>query len=275
MKKVHVISHSHWDREWYMPFQKHRVKLVDFMDSLIDTLESNANFKYFHLDGQTIALDDYLEIKPYMFNRIEKLVKEDRLHIGPWYVLQDEYLISAEANVRNILLGIRFARRFGNPVKIGYFPDSFGNISQAPQILRGFGIDNAVFGRGITPIAFDNQKVEEASEHEYNSEVIWESPDGSKVLGILMANWYSNGNEIPENKDVAVEFIKDRVEKADKYATTSKILLMNGCDHQPVQTNVGDIIESIKGKTEYEVVHSNLVQYIDEVKEEVKDLKTV
>ncbi|MPQ42307.1 alpha-mannosidase, partial [Clostridium tarantellae] len=275
MKKVHVISHSHWDREWYMPFQKHRVKLVDFMDSLIDTLESNVNFKYFHLDGQTIALDDYLEIKPYMFNRIEKLVKEDRLHIGPWYVLQDEYLISAEANVRNMLLGIRFARRFGNPVKIGYFPDSFGNISQAPQILRGFGIDNAVFGRGITPIAFDNQKVEEAGEHEYYSEVIWESPDGSKVLGILMANWYSNGNEIPENNEEAIEFIKDRVEKADKYATTSKILLMNGCDHQPVQTNVGDIIQNIEGKTDYEVVHSNLVQYIDEVKEEVKDLKKV
>ena len=78
MKKVHVVSHSHWDREWYIPFQKHRVKLVDFMDSLIDTLENNEHFKYFHLDGQTIALDDYLEIKPYMFHRLKKLIEEGR-----------------------------------------------------------------------------------------------------------------------------------------------------------------------------------------------------
>lgn len=91
-------------------------------------------------------------------------------------------------------------QKIWKPSKIGYFPDSFGNISQAPQILRGFGIDNAVFGRGITPIAFDNQKVEEAGENEYNSEVLWKSPDGSEVLGILMANWYSNGNEIPADK---------------------------------------------------------------------------
>lgn len=275
MKKVHVVSHSHWDREWYIPFQKHRVKLVDFMDSLIDTLENNEHFKFFHLDGQTIALDDYLEVKPYMFDRLKKLIEEGRLHVGPWYVLQDEYLISAEANVRNMLLGMRFAKRFGEPVKIGYFPDSFGNISQAPQILRGFGIDNAVFGRGITPIAFDNQKVEEAGENEYHSEVLWKSPDGSEVLGILMANWYSNGNEIPEDKKEAVEFLNDRVNKADMYATTNQILLMNGCDHQPVQTNVGDIIDNVKEDVDFELVHSNLVEYIADVKEEVKDLKEV
>ncbi|MDZ4992859.1 alpha-mannosidase [Clostridium perfringens] len=275
MKKVHVVSHSHWDREWYIPFQKHRVKLVDFMDSLIDTLENNEHFKYFHLDGQTIALDDYLEVKPYMFDRLKKLIEEGRLHVGPWYVLQDEYLISAEANVRNMLLGMRFAKRFGDPVKIGYFPDSFGNISQAPQILRGFGIDNAVFGRGITPIAFDNQKVEEAGENEYHSEVLWKSPDGSEVLGILMANWYSNGNEIPADKKEAVEFLNDRVNKADMYATTNQILLMNGCDHQPVQTNVGDIIDNVKEDVDFELVHSNLVDYISDVKEEVKDLKEV
>lgn len=273
MKKVHVVSHSHWDREWYMPFQKHRIKLVDFMDTLIDTLENNPNFKYFHLDGQTIALDDYLEIKPIMFNRIKSLVTDGKLHIGPWYVLQDEYLISAEANVRNMLLGLRFAKKFGEPVRIGYFPDSFGNISQAPQILKGFNIDNAVFGRGINPIAFNNKMVE--FENASNSEVIWESPDGSQVLGILMANWYSNGNEIPEDKENAILSLNKRIENAESFATTSRILLMNGCDHQPVQTTIGDIIEEVQDHVDYEIVHSNLVDYINEVKEEVSNLEVV
>ena len=163
MKKIlHVIPHSHWDREWYLPFDKHRVYLVELFDTLIDVMEKDPDYTYYHMDGQYVVIDDYLEIKPHMRDRLMKLIRDGRIHVGPWYVLQDEYLTSGEANVRNMLYGLRLCRSIGAaPVETGYFPDSFGNISQAPQIVRGFGLDNAVLGRGINDVGSDNQIIKQ------------------------------------------------------------------------------------------------------------------
>ena len=102
---VHIISHSHWDREWYMAFEQHRMKLVDLIDQSMDLFEKDASYKSFHLDGQTIVMDDYLEIKPQNRERLKKHVREGRFSAGPWYILQDEFLTSGEANVRNLLVG--------------------------------------------------------------------------------------------------------------------------------------------------------------------------
>ena len=133
-KELHIIPHTHWDREWYMSFEEHRYRLVDLIDTLIDTMEQNPDFRYFHLDGQTILLDDYLEIKPYKKERLLRLIREGRIQAGPFYILQDEFLTSGEANVRNILYGLKSCRAYGfEPVKVGYFPDTFGNISQIPR----------------------------------------------------------------------------------------------------------------------------------------------
>ena len=186
---VHVISHVHWDREWYLPFQKHRMRLVELIDKLLYTIDNDESFKSFHLDGQFIVLEDYLDIKPEMEDKIKEYIEKGRIIVGPWYVLQDEYLTSSEANIRNMLLGFKLGEKYGSIAKVGYFPDSFGNISQVPQILKGFGIDCAVFGRGIAPVGFNNKVLD--SSNQYHSEVLWESPDGSKVLGIFMANWYN------------------------------------------------------------------------------------
>ena len=160
-KQLHIISHSHWDREWYMGFEQHRARLVELMDALIDKMESDEEYRYFHLDGHVLAIEDYLEIRPEKRSRLEKLIRDGRIQVGPWYVLQDEFLTSGEANVRNMLEGLRYCEENGyEPVMSGYFPDAFGNISQAPQILRGFGIDNAVFGRGMGVIFEDNKPAE-------------------------------------------------------------------------------------------------------------------
>ncbi|MDF2715099.1 MAG: alpha-mannosidase, partial [Paenibacillus sp.] len=102
MKTAHVISHTHWDREWYLPFETHRHLLVKLMDTLLDTLERDPEFRSFHLDGQTIILDDYLAIRPDRKERLSHYIREGRIAIGPWYVLQDEFLTSSEANVRNL-----------------------------------------------------------------------------------------------------------------------------------------------------------------------------
>ena len=146
-KQLCIVSHSHWDREWYLSHAEHNYRLVRFMDRLLDVLQKDEGFRTFHLDGQILILEDYLAVRPQRRALVCRLIAEGRIKIGPVYILQDEYLISGEANVRNILVGLKECEAFGTPSKTGYFPDAFGNIGQMPQILRGFGLDNAFFGR--------------------------------------------------------------------------------------------------------------------------------
>jgi alpha-mannosidase len=270
---IHVISHTHWDREWYMPFEKHRKRLVLLMDALLDLMDKDPDFKHFHTDGQLIAIEDYLEIRPHQRERIEKAVADGRLSLGPWYVLQDEFLTSGEANVRNMMLGLKIANKYGKPIKIGYLPDSFGNISQMPQILKGFGIDNAVFGRGINRWQ-DPYDQDEPESKGYKSELIWRSPDGSDVLGIFMANWYSNAMTIPTNPDDVLQYVNGVRQACMRYATTTHLLFMNGCDHTPSQPDVSKAIKLANEQLQDAVmVHSNFTDYIAKVKEEIHDLQ--
>ena len=179
--KAHVVSHTHWDREWYNTFQQFRMRLVDLTDSLIELMENNPDFKYFTFDGQTIVLEDYLQIRPENEQRLRKLTQAGRIIVGPWYNQPDEFLVGGESMIRNLLLGKKQSEDFGSYLASGYVPDCFGHISQFPQIVRGFGIDNAVLFRGI-------------STDQVASEFIWRSPDGSEVLTVKMPdnNAYSN-----------------------------------------------------------------------------------
>ena len=142
--EIHLISHTHWDREWYRTFQQFRMKLVELVDSLLEILETDPDFKHFNFDGQTIVLEDYLEIKPQNEERLKKQIQDGRIAVGPWYILFDEFLVSVEATVRNLILGHRIAKEFRKMMNVDYIPDPFGHISQMPQILRGFGIDNII-----------------------------------------------------------------------------------------------------------------------------------
>ena len=270
-KTLHIIPHSHWDREWYMPFEKHRARLVDLFDDLITTMEQNEDYTYYHMDGQYVAIEDYLEIRPYMKDRLQKLIRDGRIKIGPWYVLQDEYLTSGEANVRNMLYGIRLCRELGaEPVQCGYFPDAFGNVSQAPQIVSGFGFDNAVFGRGVNDIMFiddANSGKEMKREGITTSELIWRAPDGSEVIGVLMANWYCNAMELPKDPDKLKTRIKQISAGADRLALTPHLLGMNGCDHQPVQTDLHEVIKLGNViQSDIELKQSNFDDYISAIR---------
>ena len=115
---VHIISHSHWDREWYLPFESHRMQLVELFDNLFDLFENDPEFKSFHLDGQTIVLDDYLEIRPENRDKVQRYIDEGKLKIGPFYILQDDYLISSEANVRNTLIGQAECEKWANQPRL-------------------------------------------------------------------------------------------------------------------------------------------------------------
>ncbi|MEW9502197.1 alpha-mannosidase [Jeotgalibacillus marinus] len=265
-RKAHIISHSHWDREWYLPFEKHRFYLVKLMDKVLDMFASNTGFNSFHLDGQTILLEDYLAIRPHRKEELKKYIKESRIHIGPWYVLQDAFLTSSEANIRNLLYGLQDAKEYGQVSKIGYFPDTFGIYGQAPQLLKQAGINAATFGRGVKPTGFNNTVSDAVNFESPFSELKWESPDGSSVLGILFANWYSNGNEIPTEPSEAEAFWQQKLKDAEKYASTNHLLFMNGCDHQPVQVDIPEALQMANELyPDVEFVHSNFDEYVQEL----------
>lgn len=274
---VHIISHTHWDREWYIPYEKHHMLLIDVMDQLIETLEKDPAYKSFHLDGQTIILDDYLQVRPQMRDRIKQLIDDGRLYIGPWYILQDEFLTSSEANIRNLQYGLKDAEVWGGLSKLGYFPDSFGNMGQAPQILKQAGIEHAVFGRGVKPTGFNNTVIESDHFESPYSEMRWSAPDGSSVYGILFANWYCNGNEVPVKKEEAKVYWDQKLTDLKKYAASPHMLMMNGCDHQPIQKDLSSAIETAKELyPDVTFTHSNFNDYVQALTETLpEDLKEV
>lgn len=169
--QCHFVSNTHWDREWRYSMQRTRYMLVYMLDMLLDIFEKEPGFKSFHMDSQTVPIQDYLEVYPEKRELIEKHVRAGRLQIGPWFCLPDEYYVGGEALIRNLLLGHKIARRFGKVSKTGYSPFSWGQISQMPQIYQGFGIDVISFYRGI-----------DASVAPH-SEYIWEGPDGTRIIG--------------------------------------------------------------------------------------------
>lgn len=267
-KKVHIISHSHWDREWYMSYEQHHMRLVELLDDLLELFETDPDFDSLHLDGQTIILDDYLEVRPDKKEAIEQAIKAGKLKIGPFYILQDDFLISSEANVRNMLIGMKESKKWGTPVMLGYFPDTFGNMGQTPQMMKQAGLSAAAFGRGVKPVGFNNEVLSNENYSSQYSEMWWEGPDKSQIFGLLFANWYSNGNEIPTEKEEALVFWKQKLKDVEAFASTNHLLMMNGVDHQPVQKDVTKALRLANELfPEYEFVHSNFTAYIQAVQE--------
>lgn len=238
---VHVTPHSHWDREWYLPFEQHRARLVKLLDDVLELL-GTQDYTVYHLDGQMIAVEDYLEIRPQNRARLEEMVRRGRLQVGPWYVLQDTYLTGSESNVRNLLQGMAMARSLGGVSRIGYLPDAFGNAGQLPQLLVQAGMIAAAFGRGVSPQGAENPGDPEGHRPRH-SEFFWQSPDGSRILSLYFANWYNNGMEIPADEETARAWWEEHLSGARRCAATNHLLLMNGCDHQPVQK---DLPEALK-----------------------------
>lgn len=170
LKRICYLNGTHWDREWYKPFQGFRYMLMGVIDEVIDTLERQKDFTVYVLDGQTAVLDDYCEIAPENRERLVRLIRAGRIAVGPWYTMPDEFLVSGESLIRNLLLGHAKARAYGakEAMKYGYVCDIFGHIAQLPQILQGFGIQGALMQRGCNQ---DNTP----------PHFIWEAPDGSRV----------------------------------------------------------------------------------------------
>jgi mannosylglycerate hydrolase len=260
MRNIHVISHTHWDREWYLPFQLFRLKLVHLVDGVLDILEKDREFKYYMLDGQTIVLDDYLHMRPENETVLRECVRKGRILIGPWHVLPDMFLVSPEAHIRNLLQGDRTARRFGPKMMIGYIPDPFGHIGQIPQILRGFGIEVASLWRGV---------------HDGPAEFWWQAPDGSRVLMAYLRDGYGNGADLPaDNLERFASMISEKADTLAAISATSDLLIMYGTDHmEPPRKTSEAIAYADEMLRNTHVVHSTLPQYVAAIQASIKKQK--
>ena len=195
-----LVSETHWDREWYLSFQEFRKWLVKLIDDLLDNLPKHPEFKSFMLDGQTIVLEDYLEIRPERKADLQKFIQQQRIYIGPFYVLADEFLESGEGMIRNLLLGHKISEQYGvKPMKVGYVPDTFGHIWQLPQILDGFSIHSMYYFRGYPPV-FGNHEEIKGKNDTTPLEHYYMSPDGTKALTLHHITGYGNAANICEGK---------------------------------------------------------------------------
>jgi alpha-mannosidase len=232
-----VVPHTHWDREWYLPFERFRLRLGEIVDGVLDVLERDPAFPTFTLDGQAIVLEDYVDVRPGEEGRLRALLAAGRLEAGPWYVLPDELLVGGESLVRNLLLGRRVCRRFGvEPSTAGYEPDSFGHTAQLPQLLAGFGLGPFIFSRGL------GDELDEVG-------VIFRWRAGpAEVVAFQQLPHYDNFAWLESAGDAAakVERIVERFGALLERAGCDTVLLSNGSDHLPVEPRLPDLCAELE-----------------------------
>ncbi|MFX1548982.1 MAG: alpha-mannosidase [Promethearchaeota archaeon] len=269
--RIIIVPHTHWDREWYITFQEFRARLVVMMDKLLNIFKTDPDYKKFTLDGQVVPLEDYLEVRPEKEEELKSYVKQGRLSIGPMYVLPDEFLVSGESLIRNLLIGHQISLQFGGIMKAGYIPDPFGHIAQMPQILKGFEIPSILFERG-----FGN----EFEEKNLNMEFIWNAPEKSaSVLAIHLIFGYGSLSRLNTKKyngiyKKAFTKIESLVKNLEKYTCTPVILLNSGDDHHEALREVPDIVKQWNDLyPKVEMVQADFAYYINKVLDSNPNLK--
>ena len=260
--QVFVVSHTHWDREWYMTREKSRYLLVQLMEELFTILEQRDDYT-FMLDGQTIAIQDYLEMRPDRRGLLSSLIAQGRISIGPWNVLPDEILISGESHIRNYLEGQRQCEELGGSMSIGYLPDSFGHPSQLPQILAGLGMKEIVFWRGLGPDIT-------------RTELSWTGKDGTEILGVNLPFSYGVAACMPEEPEAFVKRLELKIGLLEPLTDGKVLLLMNGVDHVAPQISFPSNLRYAQEKLpRYEMHHGSLSDYLRAVRAQDLPLQKV
>lgn len=234
MNRLWIIPHTHWDREWYEPHDVFRARLVRMMDRLLDLLETEPDYR-FTLDGQSAAIEDYLEIRPEERERVQAAVRRGQLALGPFQILLDEFACDGETIIRNLERGIRSARRLGGEMRVGYLPDMFGHAAQMPQILRGFGIVDAVMWRGVP---------DAVRRHAF----MWEAPNGDDVRAEYLWDGYGSALKLFEPVEKLPQLVADYVAANAEWFMGEDIAGMYGTDHIAPREDLAEIVRRYNGE---------------------------
>ncbi len=245
-----------------MTREKSRYMLLGLMEQLFSLLDEDPAYT-FMLDGQTIAIQDYLEVRPDRKGLLRSHVASGRISVGPWYVLPDELLISGESHIRNYLEGQRQCAELGTSMNLGYLPDSFGHPSQLPQILAGLGMNEIVFWRGLGP-------------EVTRTELTWAGKDGTEILGVNLPFSYGVAACMPDEPEPFVQRLKLKLGLLQPLTDGDAILLMNGVDHvEPQRSFPANLRYAQQKLPGWELLYSSLAQYLDAVRAENLHLQRV
>ncbi|EHP8494526.1 mannosylglycerate hydrolase [Listeria monocytogenes] len=262
--KVHVIPHSHWDREWYFTSSRSTIYLVKHLKEVIETLEAKDDYHFYLMDAQSSLIEDYLRYCPEDKTRLEKLITEKRLITGPWYTQTDQLVISQESIVRNLLYGTRIAREMGHSMAVGYVPDAFGQGGNMPQIYNEFGISKFLFWRGVA----DNRLKQ--------TEFIWRGDDGTEMLAEQIPFGYYYGANIPENEAELKTYLDDQIGALEKKASTQNVYFPNGLDQAPVRKNLPELVakfNELDSTREYQIASPET--FFADLEKDVTDLPVI
>jgi alpha-mannosidase len=227
--EFHLVSHTHWDREWYRSAEEFRQRLADLVDELIT--DPPREGESFLLDGQAIVIEDYLAVRPSQRERLRGLLAAGRLEAGPWYVLADELIPSGEALVRNLLAGRHLLDAIGaTSPPVLYCPDSFGHPAALPELAAGFGLPLIILWRGYG-----------GRRSSPGDTVRWKSPSGREAIVFhLPPDGYEFGSSLPTTPDAARDRWTRIREVLAARATLGVSLIQNGADHHARQSGVRD-----------------------------------
>ncbi len=247
---VVLVSHTHWDREWYASAEWFRGRLVGVVDQVLDQLAADPEWA-FVLDGQTIVVDDYLDARPQRRTQLEGFVREGRLAIGPWYVQPDSLLPGAESHIRNLLEGTRSARSYGRTSTVAYTPDSFGHPASFPMIFSGFGLGSFVYWRG------HGDEIDELPARWR-----WGSNDGSEVLALHLHGSYLAAATLEPDMGTATRRLRDLAGSLSERSPDS-VVLMNGIDHAGPDANTKAVADELRELTGWSVRRGTLDDAIE------------
>ncbi|HXH62957.1 MAG TPA: glycoside hydrolase family 38 C-terminal domain-containing protein, partial [Gemmatimonadales bacterium] len=255
-RTFHLIPHTHWDREWYLPRAAFHARLVAMVDDLLARFEANPGYRTFLLDGQTVLLEDYLRARPERETELRRLVEAGRLQVGPWYVLADEVIPSGESLIRNLLLGAADAARLGGRCDALYSPDAFGHPAILPSIAREFGLKGGVLWRGIGGEAGQEGDV-------YR----WRGPDGKDVvIWHLPPAGYEIGAALPlERERLAAAWAPVRAALLAR-ANTTHVAVPIGADHHSAHPDVArlrDLLAELEPASAFRI--SRLDEFVRDV----------
>jgi len=230
---VHLIPHTHWDREWYLPRAAFVARLVPALDDLLDRLDASPEFRSFFLDGQTVLLEDYLRVRPEQRARVSALVRGGRLQVGPWYVLADEIIPSGESLIRNLLLGRADTEALGGRTGVLYSPDAFGHPAAWPALAAEFGLHHGVLWRGL------------GGEPGQEGDLFrWYAPDGRSILlHHLPPDGYEAGSGLVEDPQRLRQAWSGLKPVLVRRAATSHLAVTVGADHHAAPAAIGRVRE--------------------------------